>query len=894
MNTVRRIRLWFRALLRPSAVEQELRQEILHHLEMEIRRNLQAGMSESEARRKAMLDFGGVDRFEEQTREARTTRPLEDIMADLKHALRGLKKAPGFTAVTVLTLAIGIGANTAIFSVVSGVLLKPLPYSESENLVYINSYFTPESGYDFADYAVGSPEYFDYQKQNRSMEGVAAVSTEPITITEGEGDPEVIRAGWVSPSMFAVLRTPPLIGRTLIEADGGAEPAQVVVLSYNLWQRRFGGDSTVVGRRMALGMEVSEEPILAEIVGVMPYGFGYPDNGIQLWGPLPLDPARTWRGGHWFDMIGRLASGVPIEDAQAEMANIMKQWAVIYPDHHVGHGLQMRSLLEEEVGDSRASLLLLMGCVGFVLLIACANVASLLLARAEGRRRELAVRSALGAGQGRLLQQVLTESFVLAILGGCLGLFLAWGGVEGLLFLDAGTIPRIDEIGLDRGVLLFVGGTVLLTTLLFGMMPALREATPRPADTLREAGMRTTATVSQMRFRRWIVVGELALSVLLVVGAGLMVRSFQELLREDPGFETENLLFARFTLPAAEYEPAEATVFFDQLLAQTRALPNVVGATLTSRPPLRWHDQNGRIHIEGRPVAASAPMCCVSSYVIVGDGFFDVLGAPLIRGRLLEPADHQVDGPGSIVIDQAFADRWFQGEDPVGKRVKMGDEDSPWSTVVGVVGSVTYDGPGDFWPTHYMSHNRTAEGAGFLTRSSYLMVRTTGSPDQSLPAIREIVRDLDPTLAMAGSYTMDEVLDQAVARPRFIMSVLSVFALVALILGAIGIYGVMSYGVALRAGEIGIRRALGAEDREVVSMILREGLTLTVMGLALGLGGALVGTRIIRGFLHEVSPTDPMTFLAVAVGIVLVAFLASYLPARRASGVDPLEALRVE
>jgi predicted permease len=397
-----------------------------------------------------------------------------------------------------------------------------------------------------------------------------------------------------------------------------------------------------------------------------------------------------------------------------------------------------------------------------------------------------------------------------------------------------------------------------------------------------------------MRFRKGIVVAEVALSVLLVVGAGLTIRSFQGLLEEDPGFDTENLLFARFTLPAAEYEPVEATVFFDQLLAQTRSLSSVEGATLTSRPPLLWNDQNGRLHIEGRPPAASGPLCCLSSYVVVGDDFFEVMGLSPVQGRLLTSEDHQIDGPASIVIDEASAARWWPEEDPIGKRVSMAAEDAPWSTVVGVVASLTYDGPGEFWPTHYMSHNQTAVGASFITRSSYLAVRTSVDPRQVLPGIRGIVRGLDPNLAIAGTYTMEEIQDRALARPRFIMSVLSIFAGVALALGAIGIYGVMAYGVALRAGEIGIRRALGAGRRTVLAMVLGQGLILTGLGVALGLMGAMVGSRVMEGFLHEVSPTDPLTYLVVGVGVLAVALGATFPPARRAGGVDPLEALRAE
>jgi putative ABC transport system permease protein len=844
-----------------------------------------------DSRRKALLDFGGIERFKEQTRDTRSTRSMEDLIMDLRIALRRLRASPSFSILTVLTLALGMGATTAIFSVVSGVLLEPLPYHEPENLVYINTYFHPESGYDFPEYAVGSPEYFDYKNASRSMEEVAAVSTEAVTITAGQGNPEVVRAGWVSPSMFTVLRTPPLLGRTLIEADGGAEPAAVTVISYDLWQRRFGGDSTVVGQLVSLGVEVSEEAVPSEIVGVMPAGFSHPGDGIQLWAPLPLDPARTWRGGHWFTMIGRLAEDVTFEEADVELKAMMEQWAVIYPDHHVGHGLFMRHLLDHEVGEARSALLLLLGAVVFVLLIACANVASLLLARGEGRRREVAVRSALGAGRSRILQELLTESFLLALVGGAVGLLLAWVGVHALMALDPGNLPRLDEIGMDGRVLGFTGGAVLLTTLLFGLMPALREVAPNPGDALREAGLRTTTGIQRMRFRRGLVVIEVALSVLLVVGAGLMVRSFRNLIAEDPGFNTEKLLFASFSLPAAEYSPEEAIVFYDRLVEGTRALTGVVGASLISRPPLLWDDQNGRFHIEGRPVTATAPLCCVGSLVGVGEQLHELLRIPLSRGRLFEPEDHRPGTPLVALVDEAAATRYWAGEDPIGKRIRWGNEDDPWMEIVGVVGSVTYDGPGIEFPTYYFPANQAPP---FAIRSRYLALRTAGDPGAMVGQVRELVRTLDPGQALAGTFTMEEIQTRSLARPRFVMTLLTLFAGVALALGAIGIYGVISYGVALRAGEIGIRRALGAEEREVVGMVLKQGLGLTVAGLFLGLAGALAGTRILTGFLYGVSPSDPPTYLAVAGVILGVAGLAAFFPARRAGRVDPLEALRVE
>ncbi|MCK5650235.1 MAG: ABC transporter permease [Gemmatimonadetes bacterium] len=883
----------------PSWDESEARDEIRFHLEMRAQELIDEGMSPEEARTAAREAIGDVDEIMsecESAREPDTGREggvgfMERVVSDVRHAVRSLGKSPGFTLVTILTLAIGIGANSAIFSVVSGVLLQPLPYDEPENLVYINTYFLPESGYDFPEYAVGSPEYFDYQNQNRSMEEIAAVSTEPITITAGLGDPEVIRAGWVSPSMFTVLRTPPLIGRTLIAADGGAEPAHVVVLSYDFWQRRFGGEEGVLGQVIDMGMEVSEDPVPAEVVGVMPEGFGFPDPGIQLWGPLPLDPARTWRGGHWFTMIGRLAQGVSFERADAEMKEMMVEWAEVYPDHHVGHGLFMRPLLNHMVKDVRSALLLLLGAVGFVMLIACANVANLLLARGEERRRDMAVRSALGAGRGRLFQQFLTESLLLAIVGGALGLVLAWVGVDALLALEAGTIPRVQEVGLDGRVLTFTTGVVLLATLVFGLWPALREAAPNLASAFKDSGRWTTAGRGQMRLRKLIVVSEIALSILLVVGAGLMVRSFQNLLGEDPGFRDENLIFARFSLPAAEYEPEAVVIFFDRLVEETRALPGVLGASLISRPPLLWEDQRGRFHIEGREPAAGGPMCCVGTRVGVGEDLFQLLGIELVRGRLLEATDHRPEGPAFAVIDEEAARQYWPDEDPIGKRVSWNPAESEYETIVGVVRNVTFDGPGKIFPTLYNPKQREPH---FAVRSGYLVVRTSGNAGDALGPIRGIVRELDPSQAVASAYTMEEIKASAVARPRFILSLLGVFAAVALLLGAIGIYGVMSHGVAQRVDEIGIRRALGAEGKEVVHMVVRQGMELTGLGIAIGLVAAFFATRLLAAFLHEVSATDPWTFGAVAVGVVGVALLASWVPARRASRIDPMEALRVE
>jgi len=523
--------------------------------------------------------------------------------------------------------------------------------------------------------------------------------------------------------------------------------------------------------------------------------------------------------------------------------------------------------------------------------MACANVASLLLARGEGRRREVAVRSALGAGRQRIVQELLTESFLLALVGGLVGLFLAWLGVHALLALEPGNLPRLDGIGMDGRGLAFTAGAVILTTVLFGLMPALQEAAPNPGEALRDAGTRTTAGTQRMRFRKGIVGAEVAVSVLLVVGAGLMVRSFRNLVVEDSGFTAENLLFARFSLPGAEYSPERTVEFYERVVEGASGLPGVLGASYTSRPPLLWHDQEGRIHIEGRPSTATADMCCVGSIIHVGHDYMELLGVPLVRGRLFTRDDDRQDAPLVALVDEAFANRYWPGEDPVGERIGWGGEDDPWMEVVGVVGSVTHDGPGLAFPTFFTPANQTPE---FAVRSRYLVLRTAGDPRGLVEGVRGVVRTLDPGQAVASTYALEDIQGQSLARPRFILTLFGVFAGVALVLGAIGIYGVISYGVALRAGEIGIRRALGVGEWEVMGMVLKQGLALTVLGLLLGLAGALAATRILTGFLHEVSPSDPLTFLAVAGVIMGVAALAALFPARRAAGLYPAAVLRSE
>jgi putative ABC transport system permease protein len=885
----------------PWKSDSGIREEIEAYLEMRAHELMDEGMDAEEARRAAREAFGDPDDITAKCqavriREARNPRGTGFMLnfgQDVRHTIRGLVKAPTFTVVAALTLAIGIGATTAIFSVVSGVLLQPLPYDEPDDLVAIYTYFSPESGMDFPKYAVGSPEYFDYIEQNGSMQSVAAVSTEWVNISEGDGDPEVVVGGLVSPSMFTVLRTPPLLGRTLVEGDGGPEPVPVYVLGYDLWQRRFGGDSTIIGRTIDVGIEVSEETSRGEVVGIMPPGYAFPDPRVELWAPLPLDPDRTWRGGHWFYMIARLAPSVSYEQADAEMKVMMERWAVDYPDHHVGHGLWMLPLLDETVAHVRTALILLLGAVGFVLLIACANVANLLLARGEVRRREIAVRSALGAGRKRILQQLLTESLVLAAIGGTIGVALAGLGVEALLTLQTGSIPRVDEIGLDGRVLAFSAGVILLTALVFGLAPALREVATDLATAFKDGNRSQTAGRGRIRLRSALIVSEIAVAILLVVGAGLMAKSFWNLLREDLGFETDQLLFTSLSLPGTEYTPEEAAVFFEQLRETVAAIPGVTNAAIVSRAPLRIDRSQSRFHIEGRADHTPGELGLQASHVTAGQELFQTMGIPLVRGRLLDATD-RAGMPHVVVIDERMAERYWPGEDPIGQQIWFARTDGPRHTIVGIVGNVKFDGIDGAYPTYYHPYEQLVDWAPFMARTNSIVARTSGDPSALAAVTREAVRDLDPNLPILTQRSMHEIVGIAVARPRFILTLLGVFAAVALLLGSIGIYGIISHTVSQRTGEIGIRMALGAQSSSVVTMVVRHGFLLALTGVVTGLLAAFAATRVMAGLLFEVSTTDPWTFAAVAALVIAVALLASYIPARRASRVDPLVALRVE
>jgi len=548
---------------------------------------------------------------------------------------------------------------------------------------------------------------------------------------------------------------------------GGPDPPLVFVISHGLWQRRFGGDPDIIGTRIEVGLDIETATTTGEIVGVMPEGFNFPYDDIDLWAPLALDPARVWRGGHWFYMIGRLADGVSLQTAQTEMATLMEQWAITYPEHHVGHGLFMFPLLDDYVGDVRPALLVLLGAVGFVLLISCANVASLLLARAESRRREIAVRCALGAGRGRLMQQFLTES--------------AWWGVDALLAAAQGSVPRSGEVGLDLRVLGFTAAVALCASLIFGLMPALQVAWSNAAEAFKDGGRWLSASRRRQRLRRLIVVTEVALAVLLVVGAGLMVKSFWTLVSQDPGFDPDNLLEVRLSLPQVDYTAQEVDLFYSTLAERARSIPGVVSASVATRVPLANDWSQSRFFIEDRPNPNNENAGFQASRAGGDAESFGTLGIPLKRGRLFDETDHP-EGPMVVVIDEAMARRYWPGEDALGKRIRFGRDDAPWHEIVGIVGDVKYDGFTIDAPRYYQYTPQMITWAEFAIRIQSLIVRTEGDPWVVSGLVRQVVRDLDPELPILRLRTMDQIISSSVAHPRFLMTLLGVFAGVALLL----------------------------------------------------------------------------------------------------------------
>jgi predicted permease len=815
---------------------------------------------------------------------------MADLAQDLKFAVRGLLKAPGFALVAILTLALGIGANSAIFSVVNGVILKQLPYAEPESLLYVNAAF-PTMG--FTDFWMSQPEFDEYSEWGDQLESLGAFTTGEVSVATAT-QPLRVRRVSATLDFFTTLGVQPVHGRLFSAEEDGPGGDAVALLSSELWQRAFGGDQGLLGESIDLNGTQTR------VVGIMPPGFDIQDNGTEVWQPMQLDPANPRpRSNHFLLAVGRLAPGATVDSARAQLTSLHAQWRDRVPDGHVPNGdthyLQARGLREEAVGDVRPALLLLLAAVGCVLLVACANVGNLLLARAESRQKEIAVRTALGASRGRLMRQFLTESVLLGLIGGVAGLLLGTWGLRVLLATSPDSLPRVAEITMDGSVLAFTLGVSIFTGLLFGMAPMLHMGIRNLSNSLREGGDRSTSGSARQRVRRSLVVLEIGLAVVLVVCAGLMIRSFAALQDVDPGFDPSGLLTFRVYLSSADYpDPGAQMAFFDQLTEKLGAVPGVISATaMNGLPPQRPVNANDT-EFEGVERTEDGPPHNVDYYQWVTAGYFETMGIEVVEGRYFGTEDM---GPGAqpvTVINQRLADVFYPGESPVGRRVRncCGDS-SPWLTIVGVVADVKQGGlETDTGTELYFYTPQVAAAVGFAPRTMNVVVRTSVPPATLATQAREAVWALDPGLPLADVQAMSSVLHSAVARPRFLTLLLGIFGAVALALAAIGTYGVMSYSVAERHRELGIRMALGAERSGVLRMVLAQGLKLAGAGLVMGVLAAVWVSRFMGTLLFGIGTTDLVTFLAVPALLLVVAIMACLIPARRATRVDPMVALR--
>jgi putative ABC transport system permease protein len=875
----RLISLW-RNLFHKDRVDQEFSEEIQAYLDMLTEAKLRQGLSPQEARRNALLELGGVAQVEERVRDIRIGQFIETAWRDVRLGVRTLVHSPLFTFVAVLTLALGIGTNTAIFSVVNGVLLRPLPYPGAERLVYFEG-INPERG--ISDGAVSLPDYLDWQSQADAFESIAVFVEAGMPLTGDGAEPERVPRAMVTPSFFLTMGVTPLMGRALLKEDEVADD-WVAVLSYGLWQRRFGGNPNVVGSWFTFGGSTR-----CMVVGVMPRGFDYPAKA-QIW-TLLYPNSKERRNNRYVKGIGRLKPTTTIAGAQSQIDTISARLAQQYPETNGGWSARLKGLQAWTTKDVRTSLLLLLGAVGFVLLIACANIANLLLARASARRKEIALRTALGAGRWRIIRQLLTESLLLAALGGAVGLALSLWLTKLLIAISPADVPRLDEVGLDVRVLGFTVGVVALVGLLFGLAPALQVSKTDLNDVLKEGGRGSSEGHGRNRVRALLVVSEIALSVLLLIGAGLLVKSFVLLRDVNPGFDPENVLTMRVALFDPRYyrdiqlQPA----FFRELTGRVSALPGVEAAGATLSLPLGGSNYGvGRAFVrEGRPLAIEEAL--QTEYFVVTPDYFKTMRIPVKSGRSFTDRD-TAQNPQVIVVNESLARRIFAGEDPIGKRITAWPDEKIPREIIGVVGDVKSRKLGA--ETGYQIYVPYAQDAGWGTLS--LAVRTKGDPEALIAAVRGAILSIDKNQPVYDVKTMDDVFSASVANTRLVMLLFGVFSVFALLLASIGIYGLIAYSVAQRTHEIGIRLAIGAQTTDVLRLIFMQGMVLALIGAGLGLAGAFAATRVMRGLLYGVSATDPLIFIGVSLLLTVVALLACYIPAIRATKVDPMIALRYE
>jgi putative ABC transport system permease protein len=896
MRLWNRFRSWWQATVQRARLENEMDTELRFHLQAHAEELMQKGLPREEALRRARLEFGGMETAKEECREASRANLLETLIQDLRYGMRMMLRTPGLTVTAIIVLALGIGANSAIFSVVNAVLLRPLPFDQPERLMQIWHTPPPASFPGIPTFAVSPANFLDWRGQSRTFEGMSAYGFGKYTLS-GSGRPEVIQMVAVTNGFFSVLHAQPILGRVFGAEEDEAGREQEVILSYGEWRSRFGGDREIVGKTLQLNSRAFT------VVGVMGPAFEFPissdpEDRPQMWKPLAwTDRERAIRDNHNYGVVARLKMGVSLKQAQAELDAISSRLALQYPNENKGWGAIAIPVRDDLVSDVRPALLILLGAVALVLLIACANVANLMLSKALSRRKEMAVRAALGASRRRLLQQALSETLLLALAGGALGLIFAHYGVILIVKFLAQRLPLSSEIRVDGWVLAFTLGVSLATGIAAGLLPALRMSKTNVNEALKQGLGRTASDSGGNGTRNVLVVCEVALSLMLLIGAGLLIHSLWMLRRTNPGFDPNQVVTMSLSMSPGKFAgPTQQIAYFGRVLDRVRSLPGVQSAGLIDSLPLSNDGSHQPFSIEGHPVAPMADMPEVDVRLVT-PGYISAMHIPLLSGRDVDDSD--VAGrPGAVLISESMAKSFWPKEDPIGKRLTLYFYPDLPRTVVGVVADVKISAINETQPEPmlYLSLGQLSAPRGEDWRSfgMKLVARTNAAPLGMAPAITNAIREMDAEVPLLNIQTMDDSVSASLSPQRFTMLLLAAFAGLALILAVVGIYSVMSYSVSRRTHEIGIRVSLGASRADVLLLVVRQGMLLALAGLGIGVVGALMLSRVMRSQLYGVQPTDPVTFVSVASLLMVVVLAASYIPARRAMRVDPTVALRYE
>jgi putative ABC transport system permease protein len=876
---LKKLRLRLRALFFRSGIEHELDEELRFHLEREIDENIARGMKPEEARNAALRSFGGVELFKDACRDERRVRFLEEVWQDLRYGARMLIINPSFTLIAVMTLALGIGSNTTVFSLADAAMLRPFNFPQQDRLVMI--WEKPVPG--FTKLFVAPGNFHDWLEQSQSFEHLVAMEQLSFDLT-GIDYPERFNGNAVSTGFFDVLGVKAALGRTFQPGEDRAGRNQVIVLKHSLWQRRFGADPSIVGKTLTLNAKTFT------VIGVMQPDFNFSINAGEVWSPIVFDDqTKRNRSRRILHVLGLLKPGVSIAQANAEIDAISRRAQQLYPETNTGKGHFVIDMTKDFVRPARMFVPVLIGMAGFVLMIACANVANLLFSRALTRQKEIAVRMALGASRFRLMRQMLTESMMLALASGSLGLCLSWGAVAQLrrsIPEDfAKLVPGLDHLGINRTALLFTLLVSVLTVMLFGLLSAFQMSKPNLNESLKEGAKSASSAVSRRRLSNALVVGEIAIALMLLIGAGLMLRSFGAMMRDEIGFNPKNVLGFQIELPEEKYTEEKGRIFFDQLLKRLQTLPGIEAVGSILRLPMSGEGYRTSFAIVGAPPVERGKEP-YPNLRIVSPGYFNTIGMKLQRGRDFTPQDNERSA-GVVIINQALAHRYFPIKEPLGQRITSGQNDRPLE-IVGIVNDVKNKLDEIAEPCLYLVY------AQYSLRNMGIVIRTTGEPTAIAGAARKEVMKLDPSRPINNPKTIEQLVYERTTPKRVMTAMMNLIAGIALLLAIVGIYAVIAYSVSQRTHEIGIRLALGAQPRNTLQLIIKYGLRLTLFGLVLGMLGAFVLARVLSPFLYGIRATDPLTFVLISLLLTGVALLACWIPARRAMKVDPIIALRCE